>query len=109
MCMRRISRELAADDDSHVELSFFSQHRHFQVCLGHVSLSYISKSVQEYRVSKVKASSLHLDESLRVRDEWETSRPQRKNSLVTLANVAMIAAAAGIATALCREIKVKII
>lgn len=54
----------------------------------------------------MKASSLHLDESVRMRDEWETSRPQKKNSLVTLANVAMIAAAAGIATALCREVKV---
>ena len=63
--------------------------------------------MQEYRVSKVKASSLHLDDSLQVRDEWEMSRSQRNGSLVTLANVAMIAAAAGIATALCREIKVK--
>jgi hypothetical protein len=65
--------------------------------------------VQEYRLSKVKAGSLHLDESLRMRDEWDTSRPERKSSLVTLANIAMIAAAAGIATALCREIKVWLI
>ncbi|CAL5221887.1 g4151 [Coccomyxa viridis] len=75
MCMRRVSRELAAEDDSH-----------------------------EFKTSRIKASDLQLDRSFRMRDELEMSRPQRKNPVTTFLNVAMIAAAAGIATALCREL-----
>ena len=63
--------------------------------------------VQEFKVSKIEASSIHLDQSLRMRDEMERSRSRRKNSPVSLANIAMIAAAAGIATALCRELQVQ--
>ena len=62
--------------------------------------------MQEYRDSRVRASSLQLDQAYRVRDEMEMSRPQRKNPVTTLLNVALIAAAAGIATALCRELQV---
>ncbi|CAK0779742.1 hypothetical protein CVIRNUC_004840 [Coccomyxa viridis] len=76
MSMRQISRELAAEDDSHL-----------------------------YRVKTAKAGGISLDQGLRMHDEAEMSRPRRKSPLVTLGNVAMLAAAAGIATALCREVQ----
>ena len=65
--------------------------------------------LQEYRNTRVRASSLQLDHSFRMRDELEMSIPQKKNPVTTLLNVAMIAAAAGIATALCRELQVGLI
>ena len=57
-------------------------------------------------MNTAKAGSISLDQDLRMHDEAEMSRPRRKNPLVTLGNVAMLAAAAGIATALCREVQV---
>ena len=44
-----------------------------------------------------------------MRNEIEMFRPQRKNPLVTLTNVALVAVAAGIATALGRELQVGLV
>lgn len=73
-----------------------------------------TESAQDYRisnVSKVRASgaSMQVDQDLRMRDEIEMFRPQRKNPLVTLTNVALVAVAAGIATALGRELQVGLV
>ena len=62
--------------------------------------------MQLFRINAVKTGSIRLDQELHMRDEAEMSRPRRRNPLVTLGNLAMLAAAAGIATALCREVQV---
>ena len=102
MSMRTISRELAAEDDSHVWLRFIL------CCIQLFGKSKLSPRVvlQLYRMNRAKAGSIRLDQDLRIHDDAEMSRPRRKNPLVTLGNVAMVAAAAGIATALCREVQV---
>ena len=61
--------------------------------------------LQLYRMNTAKAGSICLDQDLRIHDVAEMSL-RRRNPLVTLGNVAMLAAAAGIATALCREVQV---
>ena len=103
MSMRTISRELAAEDDSPVWLRFIL------CCIQLFGKSKLSPQyvvLQLYRMNTAKAGSISLDQELRIHDEDEMSRPRRKNPLVTLGNVAMLAAAAGIATALCREVQV---
>ena len=47
---------------------------------------------------------MHLHHSFRMRDEMEMSRPQRKNPVATLLNMALITAAAGIGGALIKEL-----
>ncbi len=74
---------------------------------GETELSAQRVVLQLYRVKTAKAGGISLDQGLRMHDEAEMSRPRRKSPLVTLGNVAMLAAAAGIATALCREVQVK--
>ena len=74
--------------------------------LGETELRAQRVVLQLYRRKVSEAGSISLDEELRMHDKAEMSRPRRKNPLVTLGNVAMLAAAAGIATALCREVQV---
>ena len=62
-------------------------------------------ALQEYRNTRVRASSLQLDHSFRMRDEMEMSRQQRKDPVTSFLNVAVLAAAAGLATALFRELQ----
>lgn len=103
MSMRRISRELAAEDDSHVWLHLF-------LCctqmIGEIELSAQRAVSQLFRINAVKTGSIRLDQDLQLHGEAEMSRPRRRNPLVTIGNVAMLAAATGIATALCREVQV---